>query len=67
MVNYSALNGMQLTIVGTVAHTNSIQYSTNLVNWLTLANTVLTNSTWQIIDHGVAGQNHRFYRAVVLP
>jgi uncharacterized GH25 family protein len=63
---YSPSTGASFTITGTVGHTNTVQYSSNLTTWLTLTNTVLSNSTWQVTDPTL-NQPKRFYRAVVSP
>jgi hypothetical protein len=63
---YSPVTGLSLTITGNVGHTNTVQYSSNLMTWLTLTNTVLNNATWHVIDPAT-NQNRRFYRAVVAP
>jgi hypothetical protein len=50
-----------------VGHTNTIQYSSNLVSWFMLTNSVLSNATWLVNDRAVTNQPRRFYRAVVAP
>lgn len=64
---FSQATGAFFTVSGPVAHTNTLQYSTNLVNWLTLTNALLTNAIWQVFDPAATTQNHRFYRAVAAP
>ena len=64
---YTPLSGSTLMIVGDVAHTNTVQYSTNLVNWQTLTNRVLTNAVWQVLDPSAVGHPQRFYRVVAQP
>src|SRR5665213_2086121 len=58
-------NGVaQMAVVGVNARTNSIQASTNLVNWVTLTNVSLTNGIGQFSDLSATNLNSRFYRAV---
>ncbi len=64
---YSTASGAFFTITGDVAHTNTIQFSTNLVNWITLTNRMLTNAIWQAFDPAAAHQKQRFYRVMVAP
>jgi hypothetical protein len=64
---YSSDNGFTLTLLGTVGRTNAVQVSSNLLNWFTLTNTILSNASWQVIDRSATNQSRRFYRALVLP
>jgi hypothetical protein len=64
---YTPLIGATLMIQGDVAHTNTVQYSSDLVNWQTLTNHVLTNAVWQVVDPAALGQAQRFYRVIVQP
>ncbi|MDB6112643.1 MAG: hypothetical protein JWR69_4393 [Pedosphaera sp.] len=66
-VSYSPSNGISLTLTGDVAHTNTIQFSTNLVAWFPLTNTILTNATWHVTDRAATNQPRRFYRAIAAP
>lgn len=63
---YSPTTGASFNITGTVGHTNTVQYSSNLVTWLTLTNAVLNNPSWHVTDPTL-NQPKRFYRAFVSP
>jgi hypothetical protein len=65
--SFSTVTGVSLTLNGDIGLTNTVQFSSNLVNWFTLTNAVLSNATWHIVDPAATNQNHRFYRAVVAP
>ena len=64
---FSPTNGSWLIIAGVVAHTNTVQFSANLVTWFTLTNRVLTNSIWQVADPAAVSQRQRFYRVLAVP
>lgn len=53
-----------VTVTAAAGQTNSIQASTDLVNWLTFTNLVLTNVVGQFVDPSAPGFPRRFYRTV---
>jgi hypothetical protein len=57
--------GLQLTVIGLAGQTYPIEASTNLMDWLTITNITLTDTTGQIIDPLAQQFGQRFYRAVL--
>jgi hypothetical protein len=54
----------QWMAAGDIGRTCRVEASTNLLNWVTLTNAVLTNSLTPLADPGAAQFDHRFYRLV---
>lgn len=57
--------GVQVTLMGGVGQTYTVQASTNLVNWVAVTNLVLSTGAGQFTDYPVTNCPQRFYRAVV--
>ena len=54
---------VQINGSGNPGSTNSIQRSTDLVNWTTLTTFLNTNGSWQIVDDNVPNAPQGYYRA----
>jgi hypothetical protein len=57
----------QMTLTGLAGRNYLIQASTDLTNWVSVANVVLTNSNVQVSDPAAPSFSKRFYRAVTSP
>jgi hypothetical protein len=55
---------VQGTVIGVAGQTYSIQFSSNLKDWLNLTNITLANGTGSFTDPSAASGNQRFYRAL---
>ena len=58
-------NGLNLRLLVSTNLQGHVQYSTNLVDWVTLANFNGTNSMLKFTDSGATNNGPRFYRAVI--
>jgi hypothetical protein len=58
-------NGFNLVFHGLIGPDYAIQSSTNLIDWQTITNIVLSNSSFNITDQVSPNFNQRFYRAVM--
>ena len=60
-----AANGLRFNLLVSTNLQGHVQYSTNLLNWITLTNFNGTNSTLRFKDSGATNNGPRFYRAIV--
>ena len=60
-----ATNGLNFALQLSPGLNGHVQFSTDLVNWVTLTNFVGTNATLNFRDATATNYNQRFYRAVV--
>ncbi len=63
-----ANGSMQITCSGgDIGAAYTLEFSTNLLNWLPWTNHPNPQGTFSVIDAGAATQGLRFYRAVLTP
>jgi hypothetical protein len=63
-VQTSSNGSKEVTILGVNGRTNSVESSTDLTNWATVATTPLTNGVGMVSEPKTADLGRRFYRAV---
>src|SRR6185503_19296073 len=56
----------ELALQGTVGNTYLIEASTNLVDWVTVTNVLMTDSIMRFFDPAASTSNRRYYRANLL-
>ena len=64
---WNQTTGFSTTLRGQLQASGRVQMSTNLVDWVDLANITSSGGVTQIVDPGAANAPRRFYRAVITP